>query len=106
MEDDGQVLLCVEISDLLAATEVSLTLSLEGVNSNKAGMMEEVFSVLCVMCLTKIGPKKVMTGSECIICDTEVYEIIHGVVFRYRDQMAAVSIARVILTILYCLCYC
>ena len=57
MEDDGQVLLCVEISDLLAATEVSLTVSLEGVSSGKAGMKKEVFSVSCVMYLTKVGPK-------------------------------------------------
>ena len=40
MEDDGQVLLCVEISDLLAATEISLTVSLEGVDSDKAGMKQ------------------------------------------------------------------
>ena len=40
MEDDGQVLLCVEISNLLAATEVSLTVSLEGEDSDKAGMKQ------------------------------------------------------------------
>ena len=49
MEDDGQVLLCVEITDLLAATGVSLTVSLEGVSSDKAGMKKEVFSMSCVM---------------------------------------------------------
>ena len=42
MEDDEQVLLCVEISDLLAATEVSLTVSLEGESFDKAGMKNEV----------------------------------------------------------------
>ena len=68
MEDDGQVLLCVEITNLLAATEVSLTVSLEAISSDKAGMKKEVFSVLCVMYLTKTGPKKVMTGSECMYC--------------------------------------
>jgi len=36
-EDDGQVTICVEISDLQAATEVSLTVSLDGVSSGKAG---------------------------------------------------------------------
>ena len=36
-EDGGQVDVCVEISGLLAATEVSLTVSLEGVSSGKAG---------------------------------------------------------------------
>ena len=46
MEDDGQVLLCVEISGLLAATEVSLTVSLEGVSSNKAGMKDKLIVML------------------------------------------------------------
>ena len=68
MEDDGQVLLCVEISNLLAATEVSLTVFLEAISSDKAGMKKEVLSVLCVMYLTKIGPKKAMTGSEYMYC--------------------------------------
>ena len=36
-EDDGQVNVCVEISDLQAATEVSLTVSLDGASSGKAG---------------------------------------------------------------------
>ena len=36
-EDDGQVDLCVEISDLQGATEVSLTVSLDGASSGKAG---------------------------------------------------------------------
>ena len=43
MEDDGQVLLCVEISNLLAATEVSLTVSVEGEDSDKAGMKQCCF---------------------------------------------------------------
>ena len=50
MEDDGQVLLCVEISNLLAATEVSLTVSLEAVSSFKAGMKDKL--IVMVM-LTK-----------------------------------------------------
>jgi len=41
MEEDGQVLLCVEITNLLAATEVGLTVSLEGVSSDKAGMIDK-----------------------------------------------------------------
>jgi len=36
-EDDGQVDICVEISDLQAATEVNLTVSLDGASSGKAG---------------------------------------------------------------------
>ena len=36
-EDDGQVDICVEISDLQAATEFSLTVSLDGASSGKAG---------------------------------------------------------------------
>ena len=50
MEDDGQVLLCVEISGLLAATEVSVTVSLKGVSSGKAGMKDKL--IVMVM-LTK-----------------------------------------------------
>lgn len=41
MEEDGQVLLCVEITNLLTATEVGLTVSLEVVNSDKAGMIDK-----------------------------------------------------------------
>ena len=41
MEEDGQVLLCVEITNLLAATEVGLTVSLEVVNYDKAGMIDK-----------------------------------------------------------------
>ena len=36
-EDDGQVAICVEISDLLEATEVNLTVTLDAVSSDKAG---------------------------------------------------------------------
>ena len=36
-EDDGQVNICVEINGLQAATEVSLTVTLDGVSSGKAG---------------------------------------------------------------------
>jgi len=43
-EDDGQVGICVEIIDLQAATEVSLTVSLDGVSSGKAGR-----NALCVI---------------------------------------------------------
>ena len=43
-EDDGQVTICVEISGLQAATEVSLTVSLDGVSSGKAGRKDIMIS--------------------------------------------------------------
>jgi len=43
-EDGGQVDICVEISDLQAATEVNLTVSLDGASSGKAGR-----NALCVI---------------------------------------------------------
>ena len=46
-EDDGQVNICVEISDLQAATEVSLTVSLDGASSGKAG--RKICDGLCVV---------------------------------------------------------
>lgn len=61
MEDDGQVLLCVEISDLLAATEVSLTVSLEGESFDKAGMKNEV---LRATFLTKLELKYRLRGAQ------------------------------------------
>jgi len=38
-EDDGQVNICVEISDLQNFTEVGLTVFLDGASSGKAGGM-------------------------------------------------------------------
>jgi len=38
-EDDGQVNICVEISDLQNFTEVDLTVFLDGASSGKAGGM-------------------------------------------------------------------
>lgn len=46
MEDNGQVLLCVEITNLLAAIEVNLTVFMEGVSSNKAGMIDKLTIML------------------------------------------------------------
>jgi len=49
-EDDRQVDVCVEISDLQAATEVSLTVSLDGASSGKAG--RKICNGLCVVLTT------------------------------------------------------
>ena len=46
MEDNGQVLLCIEITNLLAATEVSLTVFMEGVSSDEAGMIDKLTIML------------------------------------------------------------
>ena len=46
MEDNGQVLLCVEITNLLGATEVSLTVFMESMSSNEAGMINKLTIML------------------------------------------------------------
>jgi len=73
VEDDGQVLLCVEISDLLAATEVSLTVSLEAVSLGKAGMKNELLSMLCATLLTKLGLKNRLRPAQNVLFVIEKY---------------------------------
>ena len=46
MEDNGQVLLCVEMTNLLAATEVSLTVFMESISSDEAGMIKKLTIML------------------------------------------------------------
>lgn len=81
MEDDGQVLLCVEISDLLAATEVSLTVSLEAVSLGKAGRKNELLSMLCATLLTKLGLKYRLRPAQSVL-----FVILEVVFFLQRSN--------------------